>query len=75
MLSRFQRSLAELEIRHLRIQIDTPWTNGKIEAFWAILQAEVLDRQHLDDLAAAEGAVIAYATYSAPDGGGRRRAR
>jgi transposase len=29
MLSRFQRSLAELEIRHIRTQIDTPWTNGK----------------------------------------------
>jgi transposase InsO family protein len=63
MLSRFQRSLAELEIRHIRTQIDTPWTNGKIEAFWATLQAEVLDRQHLADLAAADAAVIAYATY------------
>ena len=29
MLSRFQRSLAELEIRHIRTQVDTPWTNGK----------------------------------------------
>ena len=63
MLSRFQRTLAELDIRHIRTQIDTPWTNGKIEAFWAILQAEVLDRQHLADLAAAEAAVIAYAIY------------
>ena len=62
-LSRFQRSLADLEIRHIRTQVDTPWTNGKIEAFWAILQAEVLDRQHLADLAAAETAVTAYATY------------
>lgn len=63
MLSRFQRTLAELDIRHIRTQIDTPWTNGKIEAFWAILQAEVLDRQHLADLAAAEAAVTSYATY------------
>jgi len=63
MLSRFQRSLAELEIRHIRTQIDTPWTNGKIEAFWATLQAEVLDRQYLADLAAADSAVTAYATY------------
>jgi transposase InsO family protein len=63
MMSRFQRTLAELSVRHIRTQIDTPWTNGKIEAFWAILQAEVLDRQHLADLAAAEAAVIAYATY------------
>lgn len=63
MLSRFQRSLAELRIRHIRTQIDTPWTNGKIEAFWATLQAEVLDRQQLADLAAAETAVTAYAGY------------
>jgi transposase InsO family protein len=63
MLSRFQRTLAELSVRHIRTQIDTPWTNGKVEAFWGILQAEVLDRQHLADLAAAEAAVIAYATY------------
>jgi transposase InsO family protein len=34
MLSRFQRSLADLRIRHIRTQIDTPWTNGKVEAFW-----------------------------------------
>lgn len=63
MLSRFQRSLAELSIRHIRTQIDTPWTNGKIERFWATLQSEVLDRQHLSDLAAAEAAVSAYAGY------------
>ena len=63
MLSRFQRSLAELSIRHIRTQIDTPWTNGKIEAFWATLQAEVLDRQQFADLAAAEAAVTAYAGY------------
>lgn len=63
MLSRFQRTLAELAIRHLRTQIDTPWTNGKVEAFWAILQAEVLDRRQLADLAAAEAAVTAYARY------------
>jgi transposase InsO family protein len=63
MLSRFQRSLAELSIRHIRTQIDTPWTNGKVEAFWATLQAEVLDRQQLADLAAAETAVTAYAGY------------
>jgi len=63
MMSRFSRTLVELSVRHVRTQIDTPWTNGKIEAFWAILQAEVLDRQHLADLAAAEAAVLAYATY------------
>jgi len=63
MLSRFQRTLDELRIRHIRTQIDTPWTNGKIEAFWASLQREVLDRQQLADLAAAEAAVTAYAGY------------
>jgi transposase InsO family protein len=63
MLSRFQRTLAELEIRHIRTQVDTPWTNGKVEAFWATLQAEVLDRQYLADLAAADAAVVAYASY------------
>ncbi len=63
MLSRFQRTLAELSIRHIRTQIDTPWTNGNIEAFWSTLQSEVLDRQQLADLAAAEAAVTAYAGY------------
>jgi transposase InsO family protein len=63
LLTRFQRTLAELSIRHIRTQIDTPWTNGKVEAFWATLQAEVLDRQRLADLAAAETAVTAYASY------------
>jgi len=32
MLSRFQRNLTDLQVRHIRTQIDTPWTNGKIEA-------------------------------------------
>ena len=63
LLTRFQRTLGELAIRHIRTQVDTPWTNGKAEAFWATLQAEVLDRQHLADLAATEAAVTAYATY------------
>lgn len=63
MLSRFQRTLEELRVRHIRTQIDTPWTNGKIEAFWATLQREVLDRQELADLAAAETAVTAFAGY------------
>jgi transposase InsO family protein len=63
LLTRFQRTLGELSIRHIRTQIDTPWTNGKAEAFWATLQAEVLDRQRLADLEAAEAAVTAYANY------------
>ena len=35
----------------------------KIEASWAIRKAEVVDRQHLADIAMAEAAVIAHATY------------
>ncbi len=63
MLSRFQRTLEELCIRHIRTQIDTPWTNGKVEAFWATLQAEVLDRRRFRSLAEAEAAVVEYAAY------------
>ena len=63
MLSRFQRTLTELAVHHIRTQIDTPWTNGKIESFWHTLQAEVLDRRQLADLAAADAAVTAYAAY------------
>ena len=44
-LTLFGRTLAELHVRHLRTQVDTPWTNGKIERFWGVLQSEVLDRQ------------------------------
>lgn len=62
-LSRFQRSLADLAIRHIRTQIDTPWTNGKIESFWATLQAEVLDRQPLSNVAEADLAARGFATY------------
>ncbi len=40
-LTLFGKRLRELQIRHLRTQISSPWTNGKIEAFWDILQAEV----------------------------------
>lgn len=63
LLTRFQRSLEELHVRHIRTQVDTPWTNGKVEAFWGTLQAEVLDRRMLRDLAEAETAVTAYASY------------
>jgi transposase InsO family protein len=52
-LTRFGKRLRELHINHLRTQISSPWTNGKIEAFWAVLQAEVLDRQRFAGLADA----------------------
>ena len=62
-LSRFQRTLEELRVRHIRTQIDTPWTNGKVEAFWGTLQAEVLDRRRFGSIDEAEAAVIEYASY------------
>jgi len=31
-LTRFGKRLRDLNIRHIRTQISTPWTNGKIEA-------------------------------------------
>ena len=63
LLSRFGKRLEELRIRHLRTQINSPWTNGKIEAFWDILQAEVLDRERFTSLAAAEQALARFAEY------------
>ena len=63
LLSSFGKRLAELHIRHLRTQITSPWTNGKIEAFWDILQAEVLDRERFGGLAQAEAALARFAEY------------
>ena len=63
LLPRFQRTLEELHIRHIRTQIDMPWTNGKVEAFWGTLQAEVLDRRRFASLAEAEAAVLEYTGY------------
>jgi transposase InsO family protein len=59
----FGHRLAERRIRHLRTQISTPWTNGKIEAFWAVLQSEVLDRQRFGSLTQAEAALARFAEY------------
>jgi transposase InsO family protein len=59
----FGRRLAERRIRHLRTQISTPWTNGKIEAFWAVLQREILDRQRFVSLVEAEVALTRFAEY------------
>ena len=63
LLSRFGKRLQELHIRHIRTQISTPWTNGKIESFWNILQTEVLDRQLFGSFADAEAALAAFASY------------
>ena len=63
MLTRFGKKLRDLHIVHLRTQISSPWTNGKIEAFWDVLQDEVLDRQTFTSLAEAETALSAFAQY------------
>jgi transposase InsO family protein len=62
-LTRFGKTLRELEVRHIRTQIDSPWTNGKIEAFWATLRSEVLDREVFRSLADAEAALERFARY------------
>ncbi len=62
-LTQFGRTLRELQIRHIRTQINSPWTNGKVERFWGLLQSEVLDRQVFRSLAEAEAAMARYADY------------
>ena len=62
-LTLFGRRLRDLRIRHLRTQISSPWTNGKIEAFWDILQAEILDRQRFSSFADAETVLAGFAEY------------
>ncbi len=62
-LTRFGKRLRDLNIRHLRTQISTPWTNGKIEAFWEVLQSEVLDRHLFASLGEAETALRSFAEY------------
>ncbi len=56
-LTRFGKELRDLEVRHIRTQVDSPWTNGKIESFWATLKSEVLDREIFRSLADAEAAL------------------
>ena len=62
-LTLFGKRLRELHIEHLRTQISSPWTNGKIEAFWAVLQQEVLDRQRFAGFSDAETAMAGFAHY------------
>src|SRR3989442_12446150 len=62
-LTLFGKRLRDLRIRHLRTQISSPWTNGKIEAFWDILQAEVLDRERFTGFGHAETALARFAEY------------
>ena len=63
LLNRFGKSLRDLEIRQIRTQVNTPWTNGKIESFWATLKSEVLDREVFRSLADAEAALERFARY------------
>jgi transposase InsO family protein len=63
-LTRFGKRLRDLNIRHIWTQISTPWTNGKIEAFWEVLQSEVLDRQLFTSLGEAETALSRFPTIT-----------
>ena len=62
-LTQFGKTLRELQIQHIRTQVNSPWTNGKIEAFWATLKSEVLDREVFRSLQDAEAALARYAAY------------
>ena len=62
-LTQFGTTLRDLEIRHIRTQVNSPWTNGKIEAFWATLKSEVLDREVFRSIEDAEAALERFARY------------
>jgi len=62
-LTGFGKTLRELAVRHIKTQVNSPWTNGKIEAFWATLKREVLDREIFRSLEDAERAIERFARY------------
>lgn len=62
-LTLFGKTLEELRIRHLRTQVNSPWTNGKIERFWGVLQSELLDREVFRTLDAAADGLSRFASY------------
>jgi transposase InsO family protein len=62
-LTLFGKTLRDLEIRHIKTQVNSPWTNGKIESFWATLKREVLDRRVFRSLEEAEAALAEFARY------------
>lgn len=62
-LTLFSRTLEELRIRHIRTQVNSPWTNGKIERFWGVLQSELLDRHIFRTPEAAANGLTRLATY------------
>ena len=62
-LTLFGKTLAELHIKHIRTQVNSPWTNGKIERFWGVLQSELLDRELFPTAEAADEARTRFALY------------
>ena len=62
-LTLFGKTLAELHVRHIRTQVNSPWTNGKIERFWGVLQSELLDRELFPTPEAADEALTRFALY------------
>ena len=62
-LTLFGKTLEQLEIKHVRTQVNSPWTNGKIERFWGVLQSELLDRELFPTLEAVDEALARFAVY------------
>ena len=62
-LTLFGRTLEQLRIKHIRTQVNSPWTNGKIERFWGVLQAELLDRELFPTPEAADDGLMRFAVY------------
>jgi transposase InsO family protein len=62
-LTLFGKTLEQLRIQHIRTQVNSPWTNGKIERFWGVLQSELLDRRIFRTLDAAADGLTHFATY------------
>jgi len=62
-LTLFGKTLADLHVRHIRTQVNSPWTNGKIERFWGVLQAELLDREVFPTPEAANDGLTRFALY------------
>jgi transposase InsO family protein len=62
-LTLFGKTLAELRIKHIRTQVNSLWTNGKIERFWGVLQSELLDRELFAAPEAADDGLARFASY------------
>jgi len=62
-LTLFGKTLAELHVKHIRTQVNSPWTNGKIERFWGVLQSELLDRELFPTPEAADEGLTRFALY------------